>query len=83
MEVNKDEDKAPEPEPEMSEIQDFSPQQLATIEANLEDEDEEETEPESKKAKYAGVVKKRTRPNVHSVLYIQAGERDRALIEQG
>ena len=74
MEVDKYEDKAPEPEPEIGEVQDFSPQQLATIEADLEDEDEEE--PESKKAKYAGVVKKRTRPKVHSVLYIQAGEKD-------
>ena len=42
MEVDKDEDKAPEPEPEIGEVQDFSQQQLAIIEANLEDEDEEE-----------------------------------------
>ena len=79
MEVDKDEDKAPEPE--NGEVQDFWPQQLATIEADLEDEDDEE--PESKKAKYAGVFKKRTRPKVHLVLYIQAGKKDRAPIEKG
>ena len=76
MEVDKDRDKAPEPE--NGEVQDLSPQQLATIEADLEDEDDEE--PESKKAKYAGVFKKRTRPKVHLVLYIQAGKKDRAPI---
>ena len=73
-EVNKDEDKASLPETEVGEVEDFSQQQLAIIEADLEDEDEEE--PESKKAKYASVVKKWTRPKVHSVLYIQAGEKD-------
>ena len=73
-EDNKDEDKASLPDTEVSEVEDFS-QQLADFEAENEDEDEDE--PESKKPKYSAVVKKRTRPKVNSVLYIQAGERDR------
>jgi len=76
-----DEDKASLPDTEVGEVEDFSQQQLADIEAENEDEDEEE--PESKKPKYSAVVKKRTRPKVNSVLYIQAGEKDRAPIEKG
>ena len=60
------------PDTEVGEVEDFSQQQLAIIEADLEDEDEDESEPESKKTKYSAVVKKRTRPKVNSVLYIQA-----------
>ena len=78
---NKDEDNASLPDTEVGEVEDFSQQQLADIEAENEDEDEEE--PESKKPKYSAVVKKRTRPKVNSVLYIQAGEKDRAPIEKG
>ena len=82
-EVDKDEDKASLPDTEVGEVEDFSQQQLADIEAENEDKDEDETEPESKKTKYSAVVKKQTRPKVNSVLYIQAGERDRAPIEKG
>ena len=76
-----DEDKASLPDTEVGEVEDFSLQQLANIEAENEDDDEDE--PESKKPKYSAVVKKRTRPKVESVLYIQAGEKDRAPIEKG
>ena len=76
-----DEDKASLPDTEIGEVEDFSLQQLANIEAENEAEDEDE--PDSKKPKYSAVVKKRTRPKVESVLYIQAGEKDRAPIEKG
>ena len=71
-EDNKDEDKASLPDTEVGEVEDFSQQQLAIIEADIEDEDEDddESEPESKKTKYSAVVKKQTRPKVNSVLYI-------------
>ena len=80
-EDDKDEDKASLPDTEVGEVEDFTQQQLADFEAENEDEDEDE--PESKKPKYSAVVKKRTRPKVNSVLYIQAGEKDRAPIEKG
>ena len=67
-----DEDKASLPDTEVGEVEDFSQQQLANFEAENEDEDEDETEAESKKPKYSAIVKKRTRPKVNSVLYIQA-----------
>ena len=80
-EDDKDEDKASLPDTEVGEVEDFTQQQLADFEAENEDEDEDE--PESKKPKYSAVVKKRIRPKVNSVLYIQAGERDRAPIGKG
>ena len=52
------------PETEIGEVEDFSQEQLAIIEADIEDEEEDESEPESKKTKYSVVVKKRTRPKV-------------------
>ena len=64
VDKDKDEDKASLPDTEVGEVEDFSQQQLAIIEADLEDEDKDETEPESKKTKYSAVVKKRTRPKV-------------------
>ena len=65
---------------EDEEVPDFPDEELAEIEANL-DEDDESSNP--KKGKYSAAAAKRTRPKVHAVLYIQSGERDRAPIEKG
>ena len=59
-----------------------SPQELAEIEALAEDEDEE-IKPASKKGKYSGAAAKRTRPEVHAVLFIHVGREDRAPMEKG
>ena len=66
---------------EPAEVTDHSPQELAKIEALA--DDEEELEPESKKGKYSGAASKRTRPMVHSVLYIHVGREDRTPIKKG
>ena len=65
---------------EGEEVPDFPDEELAEIEANL-DEDDEPSKP--KKGKYSAAAAKRTRPKVQAVLYIQSGERDRAPIEKG
>ena len=73
MDVDENEDKhlfAPAPG---EEIRDLSQEDLAKIEADLEDEDEEDSDQPSKtkRAKYSGVVRHSTRPKVHAVVYIQ------------